>query len=140
MWERWNSYTLEDGFNPEGMNSFNHYAYGAIGQWMYETIAGLKPDPERPGYTHFWVVPEPGGNLTWAKAKLETGNGTAGSQWRIEGESLILDVSVPKGSTATVIVPEGYRGKVIYQGRSIMFFKNRPISIDTGVHTFICVK
>ena len=72
MWERWNSYSHADGFGDAGMNSFNHYAYGAIGQWMYERIAGLAPDPEHPGYKRFFIQPLPGGPLTHAAAELET--------------------------------------------------------------------
>ena len=59
MWERWNSYSHKDGFGNAGMNSFNHYAYGAIGQWMYERMAGLAPDPKNPGYKHFFIQPNP---------------------------------------------------------------------------------
>jgi len=107
MWERWNSYTLEDGFNPEGMNSFNHYAYGAIGQWMYERVAGLDPDPAYPGYKHFFVRPLVGGPLTSARAELETSYGTASSGWAKKGNTLEMDVVVPPNTTATIEFPDG---------------------------------
>ena len=77
MWERWNSFSHEAGFGDVAMNSFNHYAYGAIGQWMVERIAGLSPDPAHPGYKHFFVRPIVGGPLTSANAELETAYGKA---------------------------------------------------------------
>nr|MCU0750905.1 glycoside hydrolase family 78 protein [Akkermansiaceae bacterium] len=81
MWERWNSYSHENGFGDAGMNSFNHYAYGAIGQWMHERIAGLAPDTAQPGYKHFFIQPAPGGPLTSARAELMTPYGKASSAW-----------------------------------------------------------
>ena len=105
MWERWNSYSLEDGFNGAGMNSLNHYAYGAIGQWMYERIAGLTPDPENPGYKHFFIRPLVPAQLEWASAELETAYGKASSEWRIENGQLIMEVVVPPNTTATIEFP-----------------------------------
>ena len=72
IWERWNSYSYEDGFGDVSMNSFNHYAYGAIGHWLYERVAGLAPDPAHPGYKHFFVRPLFGKQLTFARAEFET--------------------------------------------------------------------
>ncbi len=135
MWERWNSYSHEDGFGDAKMNSFNHYAYGAIGQWMYETVAGLKPDPEQPGYQHFYVAPEIGGDLQWAKASVETQNGKAASKWRIEGDSLVLIATVPEGSKATVVIPEGFRKRIVYQGRDLEGLTEMKVA--EGVHTFV---
>lgn len=142
MWERWNSYSHEDGFGDAGMNSFNHYAYGAIGQWMYETIAGLKPDADHPGYSHFWVAPQPGGNLTWAEATIETAHGSAGSSWRLEGDSLVLIATVPGGTKATVVFPENYRGDVWYEGKRLeLDLGTSPqFVVSEGVHTFVCVR
>jgi alpha-L-rhamnosidase len=105
MWERWNSYSHTDGFGDDRMNSFNHYAYGAIGQWMYERIAGLAPDPENPGYKHFFIRPQPGGALTHARAELETPYGKAASGWIIEGDVLRVNAIVPPNTSATVFLP-----------------------------------
>lgn len=116
MWERWDSFTLNDGFHPEGMNSFNHYAYGAIGEWMYERIAGLAPDPANPGYRHFYVRPIVGGPLTSARATLETGYGLASSSWILEDEILELTVVVPPNTTATVEFPNGRENEKISAG------------------------
>ncbi|MCC6679665.1 MAG: glycoside hydrolase family 78 protein [Phycisphaeraceae bacterium] len=107
MWERWNSYSKADGFGDARMNSFNHYAYGAIGQWMYERVAGLAPDPEQPGYKHIIVRPVPGGGLTHAAAELQTLYGRAVSAWRREGADFKLQVVVPPNTSATVTLPDG---------------------------------
>ena len=64
IWERWDGYTEQNGFQDPGMNSFNHYAYGAIGAWLYGTVAGIEVDPAQPGYKHTILRPQPGGGLT----------------------------------------------------------------------------
>ncbi|WP_221030566.1 family 78 glycoside hydrolase catalytic domain [Actomonas aquatica] len=107
MWERWNSYTHADGFGDVSMNSFNHYAYGAVGQWMYERIAGLAPDPAYPGYKHILVRPLVVPQLDHAEATLETPYGLAASGWRRVGDTVTLTVTVPPNSTATVTLPDG---------------------------------
>ncbi len=116
MWERWNSYSLEDGFNGAGMNSLNHYAYGAIGKWMYERIAGLTPDPENPGYKHFFIRPLVPAQLEWASAELETAYGKASSEWRIENGQLIMEVVVPPNTTATIEFPGDRVPKTVEAG------------------------
>ena len=116
MWERWNSYTKESGFGSAGMNSFNHYAYGAIGQWLYERIAGLTPDPEQPGYKHFFVRPLVIPELTSARAELETSYGKAGVAWASKSGRVSLDVMVPPNTTATLLYPEGSAPRVLPAG------------------------
>jgi alpha-L-rhamnosidase len=111
MWERWNSYSRDKGFGDATMNSFNHYAYGAVGQWMYERVAGLAPDEKKPGYKHFFIQPDPGGPLTHAAAELETPYGKACSGWEKNGEDLMIKATVPPNTTATLIVP--YSGEKI---------------------------
>jgi alpha-L-rhamnosidase len=77
------------------MNSFNHYAYGAIGQWLYERVASLTPNPAQPGYQHFFIRPLIGLQLESARAGLETPYGLASSSWKKENGKLWLDVIVP---------------------------------------------
>ncbi len=105
MWERWNSYSHKEGFGSASMNSFNHYAYGAIGQWMYERIAGLAPDPKNPGYKHFFLQPNPGGPLESASASLETPYGQAFCGWEKESDGLVVTAIVPPNTTATFKPP-----------------------------------
>ncbi|MCK5676479.1 MAG: alfa-L-rhamnosidase, partial [Verrucomicrobia bacterium] len=116
MWERWNSYSHEDGFGDAVMNSFNHYAYGAIGQWMYERIAGLCPDPAHPGYKHFFVHPVIGGPFDWVRAELETPYGKASSGWKREDGKIIMEVAIPPNTTATVVFPNGRKSETVEAG------------------------
>lgn len=116
MWERWNSYNHETGFGDAKMNSFNHYAYGAIGQWMVERVAGLSPDPAHPGYKHFFIRPLPGGPLESARAELETPYGKAVSAWMNRNGKLVLDVTVPPNTTATIQFPDGRKPQTVSAG------------------------
>ncbi len=125
MWERWNSYSHADGFDKGGMNSFNHYAYGAIGQWMYERVAGLTPDPENPGYKHFFVRPLIGGPLEWASAQLDTPYGIARSGWKIASDRLAIDVTVPPNASATVVFPTRDAGSILLD--------NKPLGTEAKV-------
>ena len=107
MWERWNSWTPDAGFGDVNMNSFNHYAYGAIGRWMYDTIAGLALDPDRPGYRHVRIAPQPGGGLTWANATLRSLHGPIATNWTLDNGRFTLTAQLPPNTTATVTLPDG---------------------------------
>jgi alpha-L-rhamnosidase len=108
IWERWDGWTPEKGFQDAEMNSFNHYAYGAVGAWMYRTVAGLRIDSAEPGYRHVIFRPRPGGTLTWAEASLVTPQGKASIAWKLDEGVLKLDLVVPPGCRATLDLPEGY--------------------------------
>ncbi len=103
MWERWNSYTKELGFGDVSMNSFNHYAYGAVGEWMYSVIGGIRPIA--PGFKKILFAPEPGGGLTEASTSLQTPHGLASCQWRLRGRRLSVDLQVPVGVHAALHLP-----------------------------------
>ncbi|HET9747439.1 MAG TPA: alpha-L-rhamnosidase C-terminal domain-containing protein, partial [Chitinophagaceae bacterium] len=105
IWERWNGIRPDSTFEPASMNSFNHYAYGAIGDWMYRVVAGLDTDDNAPGYKYIRIKPHIGGGLTQASASLQTYYGRASSSWKIEGDKVILDIEVPPNSRATVMLP-----------------------------------
>jgi alpha-L-rhamnosidase len=105
IWERWDGWTQERGFQDPGMNSFNHYAYGSIGAWMYNTIAGIEIDPEQPGYKHAILRPQPGGGLTSACGKLKTLYGEIVSDWTLENGKFNWNVTVPPNTTATIHLP-----------------------------------
>ncbi|MBI5724721.1 MAG: family 78 glycoside hydrolase catalytic domain [Planctomycetes bacterium] len=105
IWERWDGWTHDKGFQNPGMNSFNHYAYGAIGAWLYSTVAGIDADPDRPGYKHIIIHPRPGGELNYAKASLMSMHGLIESCWWLEGQMIGLRVKIPPNATATVHVP-----------------------------------
>lgn len=116
MWERWNSYSHEHGFGDTSMNSFNHYAYGAIGQWMYERIAGLTPDADHPGYKHFLVRPLFCEQLDWASAELETPYGKAACEWKKQNGKIGIKVEVPPNTTATFVFSNDQRRETIKPG------------------------
>ena len=87
------------------MNSFNHYAYGAIGEWLYNRVAGIKIDEAHPGYKHFILAPHPGGGLTYVKATFESVYGTIVSDWKIENGEMVYKVEIPANTTASVVLP-----------------------------------
>ena len=100
MWERWDGIRPDSSFEDAGMNSFNHYAFGAVGDWMYRTIGGIELDS--PGAKKVRIAPHPGGGLTHARASLETPYGTLRSSWRLDDQRFVLDVTVPPNTTADV--------------------------------------
>lgn len=107
IWERWDAWTHDKGFQDVGMNSFNHYAYGAVGAWLYQVVAGIELDPEIAGYKRFRLAPRPGGELTWAKAHLDTLHGRIESEWKIEGSTFAYRFVVPPNTRAHVALPDG---------------------------------
>jgi alpha-L-rhamnosidase len=113
MWERWNSYTKEHGFGDVGMNSFNHYAYGAVGEWMYGVIGGIRL--LAPGNKRILFAPEPGGGLTSASCELDTPQGRAACRWQLRGKTLRGEVEVPPRTKAELRLP-GQRTKMLSPG------------------------
>jgi alpha-L-rhamnosidase len=113
IWERWDGQKPDGTFQNAGMNSFNHYAYGAIGEWLYNYVAGIQIDPENPGYKHFFLAPHPGGGLTHAKAVYKSMYGEIKSDWKIEGNQMIYDVTIPANTSATITLPSASVNEVL---------------------------
>lgn len=111
VWERWNSYTKEKGFGPAEMNSFNHYAYGAVLAWLYKTAAGISADPNAAGFRNIIMKPIPDRRLRFVTAEYASTAGLIKSAWRYNGEQWIWNFTVPVGATATVILPGDHSGK-----------------------------
>lgn len=105
IWERWNSYMVDKGMGPQGMNSFNHYAYGAVCQWIWERVAGIAADSAVPGFRHIIMQPMPDKRLGHITAEYNSAAGLIKSSWRYEGDNWKWTFTVPKGATATVTVP-----------------------------------
>ncbi|MFE5320509.1 family 78 glycoside hydrolase catalytic domain [Paenibacillus sp. NPDC056579] len=105
IWERWDGWTDHSGFQNPGMNSFNHYSLGSVGEWMYRYMAGIDADPEQPGFKHLVIKPCPGGKLTYVKAQYESSYGTIGSSWRVDNGRFALSITVPVNTTAAVHLP-----------------------------------
>ena len=112
IWERWNSYTHENGFGGHNsMNSFNHYSLGAVCEWLYMYVLGILRDEDRPGYKHFTAKPEIG---SWDSADgfFESPYGTIRAGWKKTENGYTYHLSVPANSCATVILPDGHTEEV----------------------------
>lgn len=105
IWERWNSYMLDKGMGPRGMNSFNHYAYGCVCEWMWETMAGISADTSAPGFKRIIMKPIPDKRLEFVNAEYNSAAGTIKSSWKYEGDQWIWDFTVPEGAVALVTLP-----------------------------------
>ncbi|RNL52153.1 glycoside hydrolase family 78 protein [Pedobacter jejuensis] len=116
IWERWDGIKPDGSFQTPNMNSYNHYAYGAIGDWMYKNIAGLNAVTEQPGYKETIIAPKPGGGLTSATAELETSYGLLKSTWIIDNGIFKLDVTVPANTTATILLPKSDKKEKVGSG------------------------
>ncbi|MBU3744347.1 MAG: alpha-L-rhamnosidase, partial [Sediminibacterium sp.] len=117
IWERWDGIKPNGTFQTPGMNSFNHYAYGAIGDWMYRTMAGIQEDETGAGYKKIIIRPQAGGNFSKVAASLQTYYGLVSSSWQIQQSNFQLDVEIPANSTAIVCLPAPKKG-VITEGGS----------------------
>lgn len=125
IWERWDGIKADGTFQDMHMNSFNHYAYGAIGEWMYRVIAGIDIDPAQPGYKHVLIQPHPGGGLTSAKASVHGMYGKVASSWEVKDGKMTMSVVVPANTTATVQLP-GARLEVVMES-------GKALASDTGI-------
>ena len=145
MWERWNSFSKAEGYNPQSMNSLNHYAYGAVGQWMYERIAGIAS--LEPGYKKIRIAPIPNTDfLNSASASLNTPYGKASSSWKIENKTFQLEVVVAPNTSAEVHIPYGsienlyVNGNLFKATSNIKLIHNDKeffvISVNSGTYKF----
>jgi len=105
------------------MNSFNHYAYGAIGDWMYRVMAGLDTYEDGVGYKHSCIMPHIGGGFTNASASLETYYGKLSSSWKTEGDKLTLDIEIPANTEATLYIPAKEATHILEGGKALTLVK-----------------
>lgn len=127
IWERWDSMKPDGTFQDPSMTSFNHYAYGAVGDWMYRTIAGIDTkEAEGAGYKSIIIKPELGGKLTYAKGSLETNYGLVSSSWKIENNKLLLDVEVPANTNATIEFPTN-KIETIKENKTVLNAKTKTV-------------
>lgn len=133
IWERWDSYVKGRGLQGAGMNSFNHYAFGAVGEWMYENILGIQPDNDSPGFKHFILKPLPEGTLTWAEGSYHSISGNIEAGWKKEGGKFEYQVTIPANTTATVYVPGNSAEKVWVDSKELTdYFKSAKIEYQDG--------
>lgn len=116
IWERWNSYMVDEGMGPQGMNSFNHYAYGCVCEWIWETAAGIASDTAAPGFKHIIMKPIPDKRLGYINAEYQSASGLIKSAWRYEGDQWIWDFTIPEGATASVTIPGESEAKTYTSG------------------------
>ena len=117
IWERWDGQKPDGTFESPGMNSFNHYAYGAIGDWMYRKMVGIDTYEDGVGYKHIKIKPHIGGDFTFAFASLDTYYGKVSNSWKIEKENLLMNVEIPVNTTAIVFVPAENAGTIKESGK-----------------------
>jgi alpha-L-rhamnosidase len=126
IWERWDGIKADGSFQDAHMNSFNHYAYGAVGDWMYRVMAGIEIDPDEPGYQHVLVQPRPGGGFTNVKASHDSPYGTVGSAWTLDASgAFTLSADVPPNTHATIRLPRAKADAVTLDGK--------PLTTGNGV-------
>jgi alpha-L-rhamnosidase len=138
IWERWDGWTEENGFQSPNMNSFNHYSLGSVGEWLYRYVAGIDLDPQTAGYGRVVIRPHPGGGLSWARGEYDSVRGRIVSAWRVEGDRFDLRITIPPNTTATVHVPvdgdagisEG--GKPIEQSEGVEVLRTGEVVLAVG--------
>jgi len=134
IWERWDGITVAGGFQDPAMNSFNHYSFGAVGEWMYATIAGIALDESKPAFKHFVIAPRPGGGLTSGRGALLSSYGRISSDWTLAGKAFTLTVTVPVNTTANVALP--YAGNVRRDGAAATAEADGSYLLGSGTYVF----
>ncbi|WP_328445602.1 glycoside hydrolase family 78 protein [Streptomyces sp. NBC_00386] len=136
MWERWDSVRPDGSFQTPDMNSFNHYAYGSVGEWMYANIAGISPG--RPGYRETVVRPRPGGGVTSARATFTSLYGPVSTRWRQRSDGFDLTCAVPANTTAEVWIPASGPDTVSHTGAAFLRTEDgcSVYRVGSGSHRF----
>ena len=134
IWERWDGWTEENGFQSDEMNSFNHYAYGSIGAWLYNTVAGIEIDPVQPAYKHILLQPLPGGDFTQAEGEIETPYGAVRSAWSLKDGEFTWEIVVPPNTSATATLPDVAKGAVKLNGEHA---EGREFELLAGEYFFV---
>jgi alpha-L-rhamnosidase len=130
IWELWNS----DTEIPDQMNSRNHFALGSVGEWYYSHLAGIRPDPEEPGFKHSIIAPMPPDGLTWVEGKTETVYGTISCNWYRTDSGLKIDISVPPNTRATVKLPvTGMISLGISESGNLIYTNGSPVNLPEEI-------
>lgn len=137
IWERWDGIKPDGSFQVPSMNSYNHYSYGAIGDWMYRVMVGLDTYEDGPGYKHIRIQPHMGGGFTNASASLQTYYGTLSSGWKLDGKRISMDVEIPANTTATVYIPADDFSQVTENGQPVNQFPNSKVTEFKTTYTVL---
>jgi alpha-L-rhamnosidase len=128
IWERWDGIKPDSTFQVPSMNSFNHYAYGAIGDWMYRVMTGLDTYEDGPGYKHIKIKPFVGGGFTHATASLQTYYGTLSSGWKVATDKTVFTITIPANTTAIVYLPAAATAAVTESGKVVSAVKDITVT------------
>jgi alpha-L-rhamnosidase len=139
IWERWDGQKPDGTFQTATMNSFNHYAYGAIGDWMYRVVAGIDTDESGPGYKRIVIKPHMGGGLTDVNAGLQTYYGTVRSHWSVQGRQLQLDVEIPANTEAVIYMPAVSAANVLENGKELSTVPGMKVVGEEGGYVAVAV-
>jgi alpha-L-rhamnosidase len=135
IWERWDGWTPEKGFQDSSMNSFNHYSFGSVGAWLYAGAGGIQLDQLHPGYKHFWLRPQFTTRLTRVTAKLDSPYGPIVSDWHAEKERLCYDVTIPPNTSAEVILPIQSKD-ILLSGKPLPAPHSQTTALSLGAGTY----
>ncbi|RYG65358.1 alpha-L-rhamnosidase, partial [bacterium] len=147
IWERWDGWTQEKGFQDKSMNSFNHYSLGSVGEWLYGHVAGINTDPEFPGFKRILIAPHPGPGLRFAKATFNSLHGPIVSDWKIENGTTTYNVTIPPNTTAAVTLPDARAAQIHESGAALSLAtkgvssirqegKNVTVMVGSGTYQF----
>ncbi|QDG49715.1 alpha-L-rhamnosidase [Persicimonas caeni] len=137
IWEHWDNIQPDGSFRSERMLSFNHFAPGAVGAWLYGWVAGIQPDWRAPGFRRFTLAPKPCEGLTHAEASYDSVRGRIASSWTVDGDVLRLTVEIPPTAEATLVIPEAFRGKVTINNEPAQDGPAR-IKLSSGTYDLAC--
>ena len=145
IWERWDGWTPEKGFQDPGMNSFNHYSLGSCGEYLFGYIGGIRP--ASPGFKSILIEPIIRSGLTWARTTFDSIHGKIATAWKIKGKRLTLEVVVPANTTSTVWVPTATvssiteSGRPVAQAEGVTFLRQEDgkavFEVGSGKYTFV---
>jgi alpha-L-rhamnosidase len=138
IWERWDGIKPDSTFETPSMNSYNHYSYGAIGDWMYRSMVGIDTYEDGAGYKHIKIQPHIGGGFTNASASLKTYYGTVSNGWKVDSNEIIMDVEIPANTTATIYIPATDISQVTESGKALPDISD--IKFTTTVNGYVEVE
>ena len=134
IWEHWDGMKDDGSMWSADMNSFNHYAYGAIGEWMYRAMAGIEADPEHPGFKHAILYPRIGGNLKYTAGKYHSIYGDVGVKWEVQGNQITLTVQIPVNTTAEIRLDQA---KAVLESDGLTFTREADyMAAEAGSGTY----
>ncbi|MDQ3442913.1 MAG: alpha-L-rhamnosidase, partial [Chloroflexota bacterium] len=119
IWERWDGWTEDGGFQDPGMNSFNHYSLGSVGEWLRKSVAGIDMPPGSVGYRHIRIQPAIDDSLTWAEGTYDSMCGPIRSRWERDGDTLRLNVTIPANAEAEIVLPLRTHREVLEDGSAV---------------------